>query len=268
MYESELRAMIEAGKEASAEVLRIYQKGFSVKIKEDNSPVTDADIASDALLRKKLSVFSDIAWLSEEEADDSSRLQKRALFIVDPLDGTADFVHHDGTFGINLALVVDHHPVASFIALPARQSFAYALKGAGTYFVSPDGKEERLHVSSRTDQLIALMSRTHVLPEEEKVLEVNRDKVAQAIASGASTKAVMLAAGKGDFSIRFTDQTKEWDTCAPELVVEEAGGVFLDSKLKPFTYNRKDVYNHDGYSMFNCRENTALLKNYYASLAN
>ena len=77
---------------------------------------------------------------------------------------------------------------------------------------------------------------------------------------GASTKSISLAKGDVDASVRFTDKTKEWDVCAPELIVREAGGIFLDSKLKPFVYNRKDVYNHDGYCMFNKKENEILLK--------
>ena len=262
MYEAELRAIIEAGKEASQEVLTIYKHGFNVKIKEDQSPVTDADIASDKILRKHFSAFSDVAYLSEEEADDLSRLKKEALFIVDPLDGTADYVNRDGTFGINIAFVVHHEPVVSMICVPAKQTFAYAVKGRGSYYVDEEGRETRMHVSDKKDHLIALVSKTHLLPEEEDVLKFHQDKIEKAVASGASTKAIMLAMGKGDLSIRFTDQTKEWDVCAPDLVVREAGGVFTDSKLKPFTYNRKDVYNHDGYSMFNNIENTSLLRSY------
>lgn len=261
MFEQECAAMIAAGKEASQEVLRIYQKGFQVHIKEDNSPVTDADLASDKILRNRLSSFTDIGWLSEEDQDNLERLKKKAVFVIDPLDGTADFVSRDDSFGINIALIYDHKPVVSVIMVPALQEYAYAIKGKGAFFVDKDGKEERLHVSSRKDHLIYLISKSHVMEEEKRVYETkHKEMIAKVVASGASTKAILLAMGKADASIRYTPHTKEWDVCAPDLLVQEAGGVFVDSKTrKPFFYNREDVYNHNGYSMFNLKENMILL---------
>ncbi len=259
MYEKELQAMITACKKASAEIMRIYEKGFHVNLKEDKSPVTDADLASNRILRAELSQFTDIAWLSEEDADNKERLSKKALFIVDPLDGTEDFVQRDGSFGINIALVVDRHPVASVVGVPAQNSYAYALKGKGSFYVH-DGKEERLHVSDKLKDLILVQSMTHTYEEELAVIERHKDIIKEVTYLGASTKAIALAQGKVDASVRFTPYTKEWDVCAPELIVTEAGGIFTDSKLNEFIYNREDVYNHNGYSMFNRIENEILLK--------
>ena len=90
-----LSAMVDAGRKASLAIMDIYRKGFDVTLKEDFSPVTDADLASDGIIRRTLPLGEDIAYLSEEEADDKSRLGKKALFIVDPLDGTQDFVEKD-----------------------------------------------------------------------------------------------------------------------------------------------------------------------------
>lgn len=258
MYEKELDAMILACKRASQEILQIYNRGFNVKIKDDKSPVTDADLASNKIIREVLSQFKDIAWLSEEDADNYERLNSKAIFIIDPLDGTEDFVRKDESFGVNIALVVNHKPVASVIGVPVKKSYAYALKGKGSYYVH-DGKEEKLHVSSRTSDLIMVQSKTHNLKEEDEILKKHKDMIKEIIYLGASTKAIALARGDVDASIRFTPYTKEWDVCAPELVVTEAGGIFLDGKLKEFTYNRKDVYNHDGYCMFNREENKILM---------
>lgn len=260
MYESYLREMILAGKKASEEIFRIYKGGFTVKIKEDDSPVTDADLTSDRILRNHLSCFSDAAWLSEEEEDDRSRLDRDLLFIVDPLDGTADFVQKDDSFGINIALVYRGKPVASAVFVPAAKTFAYALKGKGSYFVDETGHEEELHVSDRTKDLIFLTSKMYQLDSEKQVIERHRDLIKEVIASGACTKGILLASGRADCSVRYTKNTKEWDVCAVDLLVTEAGGIFTDSNGVPFTYNRRDVYNREGYSMFNRKENMILLK--------
>ncbi len=254
-----INAMIEACQKASKEVMRIYKQGFHVIQKEDLSPVTEADLASNKIIREILSPFQEIGWLSEEDQDDESRLEKEYLFIIDPLDGTQDFVNHDDEFGINIALVKGHRPIASVVGIPAKNAYSYAIKDKGAYYVQ-EGKEERLHVSSRKENLIMVQSKTHNLESEEAIIKKNIGRISQVLYLGASTKAVSIAKGEADCSIRFTDKTKEWDTCAPELIVLEAGGLFLDSKLKPFTYNRKDVYNHDGYCMFNRIENTDLLQ--------
>lgn len=255
-----LKTMIKAASLASAKVMEIYESGFKVQIKGDYSPVTDADLASDKIIRETLSVFSDISFLSEEEEDDLTRLKKRSLFVVDPLDGTQDFVNQDGSFGINIAFVVDHEPVLAVIALPACHQIAYAIKNEGSYLIDKDGTTRRIHVSDRKSDLIFLSSKTHELEEEKQVYLKHASLIKEVVRYGASEKAVRLAMGEADASIRYTDQTKEWDVCAPDLLVREAGGIFADTKLNPFRYNREDVYNHDGYCMFNRAENTILLK--------
>ncbi len=259
MYEKELQAMISACLKASKEIMKYYKQGFHIDYKEDASPVTDADLASNKIIRAELSQFADIGWLSEEDADNEERFNHRALFVVDPLDGTQDYVHHDDSFGVNIALVVDTLPVVSVIGVPAKNAYAYAVKGQGAYYVNGE-VSKRMHVSNKTSDLILAESLTHLLPEEKAVLERHKDIIKDVIYLGASTKAIALANGDVDASIRFTPLTKEWDVCAPDLIVREAGGIFVDSKLNPFTYNRKDVANHDGYSMFNRIENTILLK--------
>lgn len=260
MYEDIIQSMKESILLANKAIKEIYEKGFNVEIKSDDSPVTDADLESNRIIRGCLAKYTDIAFLSEEEADDFSRLEKDMLFIVDPLDGTQDFVNHDDSFGVNLALVKDHKPIVAFIGFPYYQTYCYAIKGKGSYFVDKDGKETRLHVSDRLTDLVFLSSKTHELEKEREVMQRHRDKIKTVRHEGASIKAYLLAKGEGDVSVRYTSMTKEWDVCAPELVVTEAGGVFLDTNGKEFTYNRKDVYNHDGYCMFNRVENEVLLK--------
>ncbi len=254
-----IRSMQASIIEASKEIMRIYNEGFDVEIKSDNSPVTKADLASNRIIKEHLKQYSEIGWLSEEDKDDLSRLDKKYVFVVDPLDGTQDFVDHDNSFSINLALVKDGKPLVAFIGVPSYQAYAYAYKGRGCFLFNADHSRTKLHVSERVDHLIYLSSMTHENDEEKAVVQNHQDLIDHVIRAGASTKAILLALGKGDASIRYTDKTKEWDVCAPDLIVREAGGIFLDTKKKEFSYNKKDVYNHDGYCMFNRVENMVLL---------
>ncbi len=258
MFEKELNAMILAAKKSSKEIMDIYRKGFHVSEKEDFSPVTDADIASNGIIRKTLSPFTDIGWLSEEDADDLTRLDKRMLFVVDPLDGTSDFVDKDDSFGVNIALVVDKKPVLSVIAIPAQDKIYYAVKGKGAYYLDGE-KSVPLHTSDKTNNLIFLVSKTHVSEKDRELIDKNRDIIKEVVPLGASTKAVAIASGDADCCVRYTKMTKEWDICAPNLLIQEAGGIFVDTKKQPFVYNRKNVYNLDGYCMFNRKETMEIL---------
>ena len=255
-----LKERINSVKEARDKIREIYSSSFSISYKEDDSPVTNADLASNQIIRSHLSQFTSVAWLSEESQDDLSRLDKREVFIVDPLDGTEDFVRKDGSFAVNVAYVVDHKPVLAVIGVPSKKSYAYAIKGDGSYYVDQDGKETRLTVSDRTENLVRLISKTHRLPSEKAIADRYASRIKEVLAIGASLKGIALASGRGDFSIRYTEHTKEWDVCARDLLVKEAGGLFLDGQGNEFTYNRKDVYNHGGYSMFNVSKNKELRK--------
>ncbi len=255
-----LEKMIIAAIKASKVITEIYQRTFKIAYKEDKSPVTEADLASDALIQETLSCFEDCYYLSEEKQDDLSRLSYKKVFIVDPLDGTQDFVNHDGSFSVNIAYCEDGIPVIGVIALPLENEIVYAVKGEGSNLIHEDGTIEKIHVSDRTDNLIMMMSMTHVLESEQALIERHRDRIAEVKKGGASSKAVAVARGLADCSIRFTDMTKEWDVCAPDIIVSEAGGVFVDADLKKFTYNKKDVYNHHGYVMLNHIENRFLLE--------
>ncbi|MDO5330409.1 MAG: inositol monophosphatase family protein, partial [Bacillota bacterium] len=113
MYQKELEAMIAAAKLAEVKIKEIYSKPFEVEIKSDDSPVTAADKAADAIIRESLGKqFPDYGFLTEESVDTPERLSKRCIFIVDPVDGTKEFVAHNGEFTTNIALAVDKEVVA------------------------------------------------------------------------------------------------------------------------------------------------------------
>ena len=254
-----VRSMESSVIEANEAILDIYRQGFNVQIKSDNSPVTDADFRGNEIIHSHLDKYDEIGWLSEEDKDDLNRLNHEYVFVVDPLDGTQDFVNKDNSFGINLALVKNGKPLVAFIGIPFYHCYAYAYKGRGAFLFNADHSRNKLRVSDRVNDLVYLSSKTHEVEQERKLMEKHSDRISKIIHSGASTKAILLASGQGDVSIRYTNMTKEWDVCAPDLIVREAGGIFLDTKKQEFTYNRVDVYNHDGYCMFNRKENLDLL---------
>lgn len=247
-----LKLMIEASFKASEKIIEIYQTNFHVDFKSDASPVTSADIESNKIISSILSK-TNIKILSEEIQDDLSRLNEEKLFILDPLDGTQDFVNKDDTFGINLAYVIKGKPIIGIIALPIEKSIIYAIKDKGCYKLK-NNKTTKLHVSSRDDKLIYLASKTHNIEKEINVYK-NNPHIKKVIHSGACTKAYLLASGKADISIRLTDMTKEWDVVSSDIIVRESGGFFSTTKHKQFTYNKKDVINHDGYIMVNNKDN-------------
>lgn len=246
-----LEKMIEAGLKASKKVMEIYKKGFNVKLKEDKSPVTEADICSNHIIKETLGVFSDIYWLSEEDKDDKNRLNKDKLFIVDPLDGTADFVNKTDSFSINIAYVVSNRPIIALIMDPCNETYCYTIKDKKCYFVDKDNNKTICHVSNRNKDYIVALSNSHLNQNEIDFVNKNKQKISKVIKMGASTKAIKLARGLSDITIRFTSDTKEWDVCASDLIVKEAGGIFVDANFNDFTYNRENVYNPNGYIMLN-----------------
>lgn len=252
-----LEVAIKAMKESLKVIKEFYTNGFMVMTKEDKSPVTQADITSDKVIRKiLLSSFKDDGYLSEEEKDDPSRLMKEYVWIVDPLDGTEDFVHLDGMFCVNLALAYHHDLVLGLVGVPLTGEIFFAYKGRGAYLLTKENELKKLAVSKRKEKLIAVTSLFHTGKAEEDIY--HNPLFSKIMRMGSSLKACAIASGEADVCLRLGEGTKEWDTAAPQLLVTEAGGVYLHPSFNQMIYNRKDVYNHEGYLIAN--DYTNLLK--------
>ncbi|MBR0294804.1 MAG: 3'(2'),5'-bisphosphate nucleotidase CysQ [Bacilli bacterium] len=259
MWEKELNAALEAGLKAKEKIMEIYQKGFDVEIKEDNSPVTIADKSADAIIREVLHKhFPSHAFLTEESEDDLSRLDNDYVWIVDPVDGTKDFVARDGGFTTNIALAYKHELVVGVVVVPVTGEIYYAMKGVGSFYRNPDGKEEIIHVNDKVDNLTCLRSVFHFNENEAKLIEKHKDKITKVEKFGSSLKPCRIAHGKAEITYRLSAGTKEWDTAACQIIVEEAGGLFIEPDGNRITYNRKDVYNRKGYIVVNRKENILL----------
>ena len=258
MWEEQLNAAIEAGVAAIEGILKIYNTDFDVEIKDDNSPVTLADKNADKVIREILHKrFPDYAFLTEETDDDKSRLANDFVWIVDPVDGTKDFVAKDGGFTTNIALAYKHEAVVGVVVVPLTGEVYYAAKGMGAFY-RKDGVSKQIHVNDKLDNLIIYKSVFHSKQNEEEMYKKHADKIAKIEKWGSALKPCRIAQGLGELSYRLSDGTKEWDTAASQVIVEQAGGIFLDTNKKRLMYNREDVYNRDGYVICNRIENFLL----------
>ncbi|MCR5185398.1 MAG: 3'(2'),5'-bisphosphate nucleotidase CysQ [Bacilli bacterium] len=258
MWEKELKEAIEAGLKAKEKILEIYNQGFDVEIKEDNSPVTIADKSADMIIREHLhKAFPTHAFLTEESEDDLARLENDYVWIVDPVDGTKDFVARDGGFTTNIALAYKHEVVVGVVVVPVTGDIYFATKDGGA-FHQIGNEIKRIHVNDKLDDLIVLRSVFHFNENEQAIIDKHSDKIKHIEKFGSSLKPCRIAEGLAEITYRMSAGTKEWDTAAFQIVVEEAGGYVLEPNGNRLTYNRKDVYNRNGYIVVNRKENILL----------
>ena len=258
MWEKELKEAIFAGLLAKEKILEIYESSFDVEIKSDNSPVTLADKTADKIIREHLhKCFPNYSFLTEESDDDKSRLNNDYVFIVDPVDGTKDFVARDGGFTINIALAYKHEVVMGVVIVPVSGDIYYATKGNGSYH-QINNEIKPIHVSDKLEDLTVLTSVFHFNEIEQELINKHSNRIKHVEKFGSSIKACRIAEGLAEITYRMSPSTKEWDTAAFQIIVEEAGGLVLEPNGHRLTYNREDVYNRNGYVVVNRKENILL----------
>lgn len=258
MWANELSVALEAGKVARKVIMEIYQGDFAVMIKEDASPVTIADQKADLVIREIIGkTFPEHAFLTEEGQDDLSRLNHDYVWIVDPLDGTKDFIHRYGEFTINIALSYRHEIVVGVIVAPVTNVIYYATKGGGSFRLE-NGIATKIQVNDKTKDLTVLASRFHLAPAESALFKKYHHLITKVETVGSSLKACRIAEGTAELSYRLSAGTKEWDIAPNQLLIEEAGGVFLKPDFTRYQFNREDVYNREGYIIANRQENILL----------
>lgn len=268
--------MIEGGIAASERIMDIYSGEFKIAIKDDASPITTADRASNDMLvsyfREK---YPEYSILSEEEEDSRERLDNNAgVFIIDPLDGTKEFINRNGEFCVSIGFAASHRVIGGVIAVPAKRLIYYAFENMGAYKITFEdfgegfryGCGKRLHVSCRTgltdnDKLIIVASRSHMDAETEKLIAENKDRIGEFLSVGSCLKGCMIAEGLADVHYRYGGFMKEWDTAAMQIICEEAGAIFAEHDGKPIRANREDPYNRNGFMILN-RAESALTQKY------
>jgi 3'(2'), 5'-bisphosphate nucleotidase len=260
LYEDELAAAVDAARAAGDIIARHYERGpIPVETKADDSPVTQADRdASEKIIAMLAAAFPDDVVLSEEVPDDGRRLAARRVWIVDPLDGTRDFVARTGQFSVHVGFVVDGEAVAGAVYQPVMATMFAARAGGGAW-VERAGERRALRVSSRSalPELRVGVSRLNLSSALGRCLA---DHEIPGIAMGASVKHMAVAEGQLEAAINLGPGEMEWDTCAPEVVLREAGGAFSDGDGRPFRYNRPDLGHHRGSVASNGACHGALLE--------
>ncbi len=249
-----LQTAIDAALLAGAAILAEYEKPHEIEYKEDASPVTQADrIANELIVRHLKEAYPGYAILAEESVDDPSRLDNDWCWIVDPIDGTKEYIKRNGEFTVNIALAFRHEIQLGVIYVPVAGELYYACIGKGAYW-RHEGIEERIHVSDRTEELVALIGRTSQPEESKRLMAENDHRINRIISTGSSLKGCLISRGAADVYYRF-GPTMEWDLAAMESVIREAGGIILDMDGQPFRYNRVDPLNAKGFYVLNRIEN-------------
>jgi len=257
-YQKELSTMLDLAEKSSNIIMDVYSKGFDVEIKSDNSPVTTADKKANKLIRDTLlKTFPNYGILTEEDEDNKERLNKEFVFIVDPLDGTKDFVNKDDMFATNIALCKNGEPFVGVISIPAKGEIYFAVKDKGTYLYTKNDMIRQLHVSYKKNDITVYNSCFH---QNQKYLDIikNDSNIKEIKYVGSALKTCLIAKGEGEICYSLGEGTKEWDVCAPDIILKEAGGLFLSNHLQEFKYNKDDVYNHDGFIAMNSKDNLIL----------
>ena len=232
--------------EAGALILRHYAEGTEVREKQDCSPITLADEEAEALILAKLGRdFPGVPIIAEEAAarGESPKIKER-FFLVDPLDGTKEFLSRNGEFTVNIALIEDNMPLVGVVAAPARGRAFAGDVSATTAFELPLSEEGLADISSvknilarkpPKDGLTALVSRSHLDPKTEEFLA--NVPIAETKAAGSSLKLCLIAAGEADIYPRL-GRTMEWDIAAGHAVLAAAGGSVTQLDGSPFFYGK------------------------------
>lgn len=266
-YEDLIEDFKTACASATEVILDIYKRDFPVSYKEDSSPVTEADRKSNSLIVNYLkSKYPDYAFLAEETYDINdidSRISNPWCIIIDPLDGTKEFVKKNDEFAINIALSYKKRAIAGMIYLPVFNEIYYGARGMGAYHVNLSefdnnifNERYRIFVSDRTDNLVAMHSKSNFDKETEELLIRNKHKIKEIISKGSAIKMGKIAEGQADIYYR-RGHTMEWDTAAGQIIIEEAGGIMrqLDDSESELLYNRTDSCNRNGFFIVNNRNN-------------
>lgn len=244
-----LAAVMDIAQQAGHAILQVYHGAeFDVQTKGDDSPVTAADLAAHAVIAPGLrALFADTPVLSEESAfpDYAVRRGWRQYWLVDPLDGTKEFIQRNGEFTVNIALIEDHVPVLGVVHVPVTGVTYAGLRGLGAFKID-DGVRTPIQPRTMAARAAAGQAVTVVASRSHGGAAVTAliERLSAALGAietssmGSSLKLCLVAEGKADLYPRL-GPTSEWDTAAAQGVVEAAGGSVLDSSLEPLRYNTK-----------------------------
>ena len=231
--------------DAGKEILKIYNKPFTSKMKKDKSPVTKADLVANDLICKRLQSINPKIQIISEEGKKKFSKKTNIFWLVDPLDGTKEFIKKNGEFTVNIALIKNCRPIYGVIYLPVKKEI-YFTQNKSAYFSIIDHKnsyktKKKIKVKKRTgiNNRVLLLSRSH---SRNIKLSKKHFKTDKAIFSGSSIKFCLIASGKGNIYPRL-GTTMEWDTAAGHAILNAAGGSVTTLDRKVLKYGKKGFKN-------------------------
>lgn len=241
----DVQILNEIARQAGVKILKHYHSGVAVDRKDDNSPLTMADMDAHREIMKGLNEsYPDIPVISEESKVPEYAVRKNwaRFFLVDPLDGTKEFIKRNGEFTVNIALIEDGIPVIGVVYIPADDILYYASRECGAFKQSGGADPEKIeHTPYKTGEPARIMvSRSHGGSETAVRLADMGIDVSEVIPSGSSLKFCLVAEGRADLYPRF-GPTREWDTAAADAVFRYSGK--NGPRQSPLTYNKEDLYN-------------------------
>ncbi|HEX6186383.1 MAG TPA: 3'(2'),5'-bisphosphate nucleotidase CysQ [Pyrinomonadaceae bacterium] len=254
-FERELRASVELARRAGEAALAFYGKPMRVEHKDEfDEPVTQADRAVNELIVRALrEQFPEDGILAEESVDTDRRIGRERVWMIDPIDGTKGFIAGTGDFCVQIGLAVGGHAALGVLYAPATDVLYWAARGHGAWVLRPTSeadrstKTERLGVTAETEpgRMRLAESRSHRGPRMESVVRALGVR-AEVRSHSVGIKVGLLVERQADLYIHLSPKTKQWDTCAPEAVLAEAGGRMTDLWGGPLRYNTPDVLNRNG----------------------
>ena len=244
-----LETIINAVITAGDKIVEIYETDFQVEKKDDNSPITKADLESNKIIKESL-LQTGISILSEEDADDKSRMDSDKVWIVDPLDGTQDFVNRTGEFTVMIGLVENHIPIMGLVYWPTERKLYFAENGFGAFCHDSEGWAKiSVRGVEEVANSLALVSRHHLSDKEKKMLD--HLKIKNTASIGSSLKVMEIAAGRADIYLTSTNKMKQWDTAASHCIISEAGGKMTNISGNELIYNTESVNHENGLLVTN-----------------
>ncbi len=248
-----LPAVVDLSLAAGAAIMKVYDTDFAVEHKDDRSPLTQADLAAHEVLVEGLERLAPYPVLSEESAaiPFARRREWHTYWLVDPLDGTREFVKRNDEFTVNVALVHEHEPVLGVVYAPALRLCYYAARGQGAWRRREEGAPEAIRVAPEVrDPVLVAGSRSHAGDSLKRFLE--RLGPHRLVSMGSSLKLCLVADGTVDVYPRL-GPTSEWDTAASHCVVEVAGGAVTGTDLRPLRYNTREALLNPHFLVFGDR---------------
>jgi 3'(2'), 5'-bisphosphate nucleotidase len=250
-YAHELRIAIALAREAGAAILEFYEGPLVIEQKNefnDREPVTQADrVANELIVNALRKEFPGDGILAEESADTAHRLDKNRVWMIDPLDGTNGFIDGNGDFAVQIGLTEESDCVLGVVYQPLTGVLYRAVRGQGAWIERPERPPKQASVSSQTEisQMRLAVSRSHRSPRMDKV--VKAFKVKEEVQRGSvGIKVGLIVEQQCDLYVHLSSRTKQWDTCAPEVILSEAGGCLTDLFGRRLVYNSREVQNLNG----------------------